>query len=68
MITVQKLREGALSRPAFLLVAGRTTGFVVSFVIPVVLARLFSRADFGTYKQLFLIYATFYGLAQPAAM
>jgi O-antigen/teichoic acid export membrane protein len=64
MITVAKLREGALSRPAFLLVAGRTAGFVVSFVIPVVLARLFSRADFGTYKQLFLIYATFYGLAQ----
>jgi O-antigen/teichoic acid export membrane protein len=64
MITVEKLREEAASRPAFLLVAGRTVGFVVSFVIPVVLARLFSRADFGTYKQLFLIYATLYGLAQ----
>jgi O-antigen/teichoic acid export membrane protein len=64
MITVEKLREDAVSSPAFLLVAGRTMGFVVSFAIPVVLARLFSRADFGTYKQLFLIYATLYGLAQ----
>jgi O-antigen/teichoic acid export membrane protein len=64
MTTVEKLRENAVSQPAFLLVAGRTMGFVVSFAIPVVLARLFSRADFGTYKQLFLIYATVYGLAQ----
>jgi O-antigen/teichoic acid export membrane protein len=64
MITVEKLRENAVSQPAFLLVAGRTMGFVVSFAIPVVLARLFSRAEFGTYKQLFLIYATLYGLAQ----
>ena len=64
MTTVEKLRENAVSQPAFLLVAGRTMGFVVSFAIPVVLARLFSRAAFGTYKQLFLIYATLYGLAQ----
>jgi O-antigen/teichoic acid export membrane protein len=64
MTAVEKLRENVVSQPAFLLVAGRTAGFVVSFAIPVVLARLFSRADFGTYKQLFLIYATVYGLAQ----
>jgi O-antigen/teichoic acid export membrane protein len=53
-----------VARPAVVLVIGRTIGFVVSFAIPLVLARLFDRAAFGTYKQLFLIYATLYGLAQ----
>src|SRR5262249_9362792 len=64
MMSVETLRKDAVAQPAFLLVAGRTIGFVGSFLIPVVLARLFSRAEFGTYKQLFLIYGTFYGLAQ----
>jgi O-antigen/teichoic acid export membrane protein len=58
------ISRDAVSTPAFLLVAGRTAGFAVSFAIPVVLARVFDRAAFGTYKQLFLIYATLYGLAQ----
>jgi O-antigen/teichoic acid export membrane protein len=59
-------RDG-ISKPALLLVAGRTVGFVVAFSIPVVLARVFDRASFGTYKQLFLIYATLFGLAQVGA-
>ncbi len=54
----------AISKPAFLLVAGRTIGFAASFIIPVLLVRLFNQAEFGTYKQLFLIYGTLYGLAQ----
>jgi O-antigen/teichoic acid export membrane protein len=64
MTTLGTIQKGAVTRPATLLVIGRTAGFVVSFVIPVVLARLFDRAEFGTYKQVFLIYATLYGLAQ----
>jgi O-antigen/teichoic acid export membrane protein len=64
MMFVERLRKDAESQPAFLLVAGRTFGFVGSFLIPVVLARWFGRAEFGTYKQLFLIYGTLYGLAQ----
>jgi len=54
----------SLSRSAFVLVAGRTAGFVASFAIPVVLARVFAPAEFGTYKQLFLIYTTLFGLMQ----
>jgi O-antigen/teichoic acid export membrane protein len=57
-------RTDGVSRPAFLLVAGRTLGFVASFAIPVFLVRTFNQAEFGTYKQLFLIYGTLYGLAQ----
>jgi O-antigen/teichoic acid export membrane protein len=59
-------RDG-ISKPALQLVAGRTVGFAVAFSIPVVLARRFDQSAFGTYKQLFLIYATLYGLAQVGA-
>lgn len=51
-------------RPALLLMLGRALGFAVSFSIPVVLVRIFDQAEFGTYKQLFLIYSTLYGVAQ----
>lgn len=51
-------------RPAAVLMSGRLVGIVVAFAIPVVLARLFDQAAFGTYKQLFLVCATLYGIAQ----
>src|SRR5258708_29576066 len=60
----ETLRMRAISGPALRLVAGRAVGFFASFAIPVVLARVFDKSAFGTYKQLFLIYATLYGLAQ----
>ena len=59
--------KDGVSGAALLLVAGRTVGFAAAFAIPVVLARIFDQAAFGTYKQLFLIYATLYGLAQLGA-
>jgi O-antigen/teichoic acid export membrane protein len=59
--------EDGTSRPALLLVAGRSAGFAVSFAIPIVLARTFDPGAFGTYKQLFLVYTTLYGLAQIGA-
>jgi O-antigen/teichoic acid export membrane protein len=58
------LSRDGISKPAFLLVVGRTIGFAASFIIPVLLVRTFNQAEFGTYKQLFLIYGTLYGLAQ----
>ena len=51
-------------KPAAVLMTGRLAGTVVAFAIPVVLARVLDQASFGTYKQLFLIYATLYGIAQ----
>lgn len=54
----------AASRPASVLVAGRSIGYVAAFAIPVVLARLFDQTEFGIYKQLFLVYGTLYVLAQ----
>jgi O-antigen/teichoic acid export membrane protein len=53
-----------IARAAYTLAGGRAPGLVVAFAIPLVLARVFDQAEFGTYKQLFLIYATLFGLAQ----
>ena len=52
------------SRSTVLLVGGRTIGLVASFAIGIIFARIFAPADFGTYKQFFLVYATLYGLVQ----
>jgi len=51
-------------KPALQLMTGRMAGFVLTFFIPVVLVRVFDQTQFGTYKQIFLIYATFFGVAQ----
>ena len=58
------LRRHAPSGPALWLVLGRSVGFVATFVVPIVLVRAFDQTTFGTYKQLFLVYGTLYGLAQ----
>lgn len=51
-------------KPALVLMAGRALGLVVSFCVPIVLVRIFDQAEFGTYKQVFLIYGTLFGIAQ----
>ena len=51
-------------RPAMLLMSGRTMAFAATFFIPVVLARIFDPAQFGTYKQLFLIHSTAFFIGQ----
>ena len=57
-------RADSILRPAMLLMCGRTLAFAATFFIPVVLVRVFDPAQFGTYKQLFLIYSTVYLIAQ----
>lgn len=51
-------------KPALLLMAGRIVGFATTFFIPIVLVRVFDQTEFGTYKQIFLVYATVFGIAQ----
>ncbi len=51
-------------KPALTLMAGRTLGYAVFFVVPIILVRLFSQEQFGTYKQVFLLYGTILNLAQ----
>ena len=58
------LRMHAPTGPALWLVLGRGLGFVATFAVPIVLVRVFDQTTFGTYKQLFLVFGTLYGLAQ----
>ncbi len=51
-------------KPALLLMAGRMVAFATTFFIPVVLVRVFNQAEFGAYKQIFLVYATLFGILQ----
>src|SRR3989304_10445900 len=51
-------------KPTLMLITGRTLAFTVSFFIPVVLVRVFDQEMFGTYRQVFLIYAILYGITQ----
>jgi O-antigen/teichoic acid export membrane protein len=47
--------EESTFRPAMKLMSGRVAAFAITFVTPVLLVRLFSQTDFGTYKQFFLV-------------
>jgi O-antigen/teichoic acid export membrane protein len=51
-------------KPAMLLMSGQTVAFAATFFIPVVLARVLSPMEFGTYKQLFLLYSTAFLIGQ----
>lgn len=50
--------------PALLLTSGRMLAFGAAFFIPVVLVRVFTAEEFGTYKQVFLLFATLYYIVQ----
>jgi O-antigen/teichoic acid export membrane protein len=51
-------------KPAIVLMSGRAVAFAAAFVVPMLLARVFGQDEFGTYKQLFLVYSTLYCIAQ----
>jgi O-antigen/teichoic acid export membrane protein len=51
-------------RPALQLMCGRATAFAVTFLIPVLLSRIFDKVEFGTYKQVFLVVYSVYGIGQ----
>src|SRR5688572_8984487 len=50
------------TRATFTLVAGRAAAFAVTFALPLLLVRMLDPTEFGTYKQLFLIFSTVYAL------
>src|SRR5262249_6634373 len=63
-VTVRIEPMSSTLKPTATLMSGRLAGIVLALGIPIVLARVLDQASFGTYKQLFLIYATLYGIAQ----
>ncbi|MBI2816611.1 MAG: lipopolysaccharide biosynthesis protein [Acidobacteria bacterium] len=54
----------SIFRPTLVLMSGRMLSFIVTFCIPVVLVRVFSPTEYGTYKQIFLIFGTANAIAQ----
>lgn len=55
-------RTHSLTAQSALLMTGRGVGFVITFAIPMVLVRVLPQAEFGTYKQFFLVTATLLGV------
>jgi O-antigen/teichoic acid export membrane protein len=62
--TVQTPTATSVFKPAMMLMAGQAVAFVVTFFIPVILARALTAVEFGTYKQIFLLYSTAYLIGQ----
>src|SRR5215467_2035094 len=51
-------------KPAFTLMSGRVAAFAITFLTPVLLVRVFSQSEFGTYKQFMLITYTLFLIGQ----
>ncbi|MEX0900016.1 MAG: oligosaccharide flippase family protein [Gammaproteobacteria bacterium] len=56
--------HASVLKPAMIIMLGRVLGYAACFAIPIVLVRQFDQETFGTYKQLFLVFGTLFGLAQ----
>ena len=62
--TLSNTQAPSVFKPALVLMSGRTFAFAATFFIPVILARIFDQVQFGTYKQLFLVFSTVFCIAQ----
>ena len=54
----------SLTKQSFFLVAGRGAAYLVSILLPLILVRIFSKAEYGLYTQIFLIFNTLFLLGQ----
>jgi O-antigen/teichoic acid export membrane protein len=66
-----QVERGGLLRQASPLLVGRAISAVITFTIPILLARRLSVAEYGTYKQFFLIASTTFLVGQiglPASL
>lgn len=57
----------SIVKPALVLMSGRAVAMLATFLLPVLLVRVFDPAGFGTYKQLFLVYTTIYVIGSVLA-
>src|SRR6516162_4462314 len=51
-------------KPAFKLMSGRVLAFFITFMTGPLIARVFSRSEFGTYKQFMLVTYTLFLIGQ----
>src|SRR5207302_11118219 len=57
-------KPGGILRQAGPLMLGRAGAAVVGFALPLILTRLLPQAEFGTYKQVWLVVTTAYFMLQ----
>jgi O-antigen/teichoic acid export membrane protein len=62
--TTQAELDNSTFKPALMLMSGRVLAFAATFFVPVLLARIFTPAELGTYKQFFLVVYMLYGIGQ----
>jgi O-antigen/teichoic acid export membrane protein len=58
MVVTETGTRSSLTTQAFWLMTARTIGMVISIALPVVLVRVFTASQFGTYKQVFQLIST----------
>jgi O-antigen/teichoic acid export membrane protein len=54
----------SLTKQSLFLVVGRSIGYLLHLGLPIVLVRIFTKDDYGMYRQLFLIFATLFAIGQ----
>ncbi|MDC4227934.1 MAG: hypothetical protein MPW15_27820 [Candidatus Manganitrophus sp.] len=55
-------KPASINQQALTLIFGRGLSSSFTFLIPIVLARFLAPAEYGTYKQIFLIYASLFSI------
>src|SRR5581483_802162 len=58
------MKTRSIYSSASVLILGRGLSFLFTFFLPMFLARKLPPADYGTFKQIFLIFSTFYLILQ----
>jgi len=61
---MQQQSSDTTFKPALMLMIGRAFAFAITFFVPAILSRIFSQAEFGTYKQFILITGTLFSFGQ----
>lgn len=64
MKTASEIKPKSVHSQALILIIGRIASFTLTFFIPIFLARGLDPAEYGTFKQIFLIFTTLYLILQ----
>ena len=48
----------SLTKQSFFLVIGRSIAYLISILLPIILVRIFTKSEYGLYRQIFLIFNT----------
>lgn len=64
MKAVVETRTQSIHSQAMTLIIGRVASFILTFFIPIFLARNLAPAEYGTFKQIFLVFTTLYLILQ----